>query len=136
MISFNEKQIENEFNKFFINIGLNLADVFPAATRYFESYMQQTNEATKNEPTTINEVKDTFSSLHIYKTAGYHEINFNVIKSCFGGLCDPLKYIFNLSFKKGIFLNYIKIAKARLVFKGSDSAVVSNYRPISVLPCF
>ena len=60
----------------------------------------------------------------------------NVIKNCFGKLCDPLMYIFNLSFKKSIFQDYMKIAKVIPVFKEGDSVDLSNYRPISVLPCF
>ena len=48
-----------------------------------------------------------------------------------------LWYIFNLSFEKGIFPD-MKIAKVVpvLVLKGGDSADLSNYRSISVLPCF
>ena len=42
----------------------------------------------KNEPITINELKDTFYSLEINKSAGYDEISFNVIRNCFGELCD------------------------------------------------
>ena len=66
----------------------------------------------------------------------YNKISFNVIKNCFGELCDPLKYIFNLSFEKGIFPDYMKIAKVTPIFKGGDSADLSNYEPISVPPCF
>ena len=58
------------------------------------------------------------------------------MKNCFGELCDPFKYIFNLSLKKGIFPDRVKIAKVTPVFKGGDSVDLSNYRPISVLPCF
>ena len=57
----------------------------------------------------------------------------NIIKNCFGELCDPLKYMFNLPFEKGIFPDYMKIAKVTPVFKGGDSADLSNYRPITVL---
>ena len=48
---------------------------------------------------------------------------------------DPLKRIFKL-FRKGIFPDYMKIPKVTPVFKVSDSADLSNYRPISALPCF
>ena len=58
------------------------------------------------------------------------------MRNCFGELCDQLKYIFNLSFDKGIFPDHMKIAKVTPVFKGGDSADFSNYRPISVLTCF
>ena len=71
-----------------------------------------------------------------HKSARYDEISFNVTKNCFGDLCDPLKYIFNLSFEKGFFPDHMKIAKLTPVFKGGDSADLSNYHPISVLSCF
>ena len=57
-------------------------------------------------------------------------------KICFGELCDPLKYIFNLSFEKSIFPDHMKIAKVTAILKGGDNTDLSNYRPISVLPCF
>ena len=126
----------NALNNFFINIGPKLADDIPTTTRSFESYVQNTNETIKEKPITINELKDAFFSLKINKSAGYDEISFNVIKDCFGELCDPLKYMFNLSFEKGIFPDRMKIAKVTPVFKGGDSADLNNYRPISVLPCF
>ena len=37
-----------------------LEEDIPTATRSFESYVQETNETTKNEPITINELKDAF----------------------------------------------------------------------------
>ena len=58
------------------------------------------------------------------------------MKNCFVELCDPLKYIFKLSFEKFIFPDYMKIAKVALIFKGGNSADLSNYLPISVLHIF
>ena len=57
---FEEKHIENAFNNVFTNIGPKLADDISTATRSFESYVQNTNEAIKGEPITINELKDAF----------------------------------------------------------------------------
>ena len=45
-------------------------------------------------------------------------------------------HIFNLSISKGIFPDKLKIAKVTPIFKSGDSTVLTNYRPISVLPCF
>ena len=45
---------------FFIKTGPKLADDIPTAARSFESYVQKTNETIKNEPITINELKETF----------------------------------------------------------------------------
>ena len=102
-VIFDEKHIASAFNNFFINIGPKLVDHIPTATRSFESYVQNTNETLKEEPITINELKDAFFSFKINKSAGYDEISLNVIKNCFGELCDPLKYIFNLSFENVFF---------------------------------
>ena len=57
-IMFEEKDIANAFNNFFINVGPKLADDIPTATRSFESYVQKTNETIKEKPITINELKD------------------------------------------------------------------------------
>ena len=47
-----------------------------------------------------------------------------------------MRYIFNLSIEKGIFPDQYKIAKVTPLFKKGDNALMDNYRPISVLPCF
>ena len=51
-------------------------------------------------------------------------------------LCEPLIYLFHLSLEKEVFPDDLKIAKVTPVYKAGDSSDVSNYKPISVLPCF
>ena len=45
-------------------------------------------------------------------------------------------HIFQLSLSKGIFPDSLKIAKLTPIFKTGETTNLSNYRPISVLPCF
>ena len=47
-----------------------------------------------------------------------------------------LKCIIDLSLKYGTFPEKIKIARIIPVFKSSDTSLMTNYRPISVLLCF
>ena len=47
-----------------------------------------------------------------------------------------LKYLFDLSPQSGVFLDLMKIAIVSPIFKTGDTADISNYGPISVLPCF
>ena len=49
---------------------------------------------------------------------------------------EPLTYIINLSLMEGVFPSELKVAKVIPVFKGGDSSILSNYRPISVLTFF
>ena len=60
-VIFEEKRIANAFNIFFINIGPELADDIPTVKGSFESYVQKTNQAIKNKPITITELRDAFS---------------------------------------------------------------------------
>ena len=48
----------------------------------------------------------------------------------------PLKYLFDMSLESGVFPDKLKIARVMPLYKGGYPANISNYRPISVLPCF
>ena len=102
----------------------------------FKSFLKRVNITQPRQSLSINELKDAFSFLETNKSPGADEINFNVIKHCFGELYGLLKYLFDLSLQSGVFPDLMKIAIVSPVFKTGDTADISNYRPISVLPCF
>ena len=81
-----------------------------------------------------NELKDAFFSRKTNESPSADEINFNVIKNCFGELCGPLKSLFDSSLQSGLFPDLMKITIVSLVFKTGNTADISNYCPI--LPCF
>ena len=89
-----------------------------------------------SKPLSINELKDAFFPLKINKSSSVDDVSFNIIKKCFGMLCKPVIYLFQLSLKKGVFSDDLKIAKVTTIYKAGDSKVISNYRPMLVLPCF
>ena len=84
----------------------------------------------------IKELKDAFFWLKIDKRSGVGNFCFNIIKKCFGLLCKPLIYLLQLSLEKVVFPDDLKRAKVTPIYKVGDSSDISNYRPISVLPCF
>ena len=51
-------------------------------------------------------------------------------------ILKPLTHIYNQSFLTGIIPTELKIALVTPIFKANDKELFSNYRPISVLPCF
>ena len=70
------------------------------------------------------------------KSPGYDNIHVNVIRNLYNELKTPLMNIFNLSLNTGIFPDRMKVAKVTPIFKKGEKSSISNYRPISVLPCF
>ena len=51
-------------------------------------------------------------------------------------LCELLKYVFNLFIETEVFLDKLKNARVSPVYKAVDIVDLTNYRPISDLPCF
>ena len=73
--------IANEFNKFFTNMGPELAKKIPAASRTFESFLSKIDATMPADPITINDFKEALFSLKTNKSPGYEEISLNVIKN-------------------------------------------------------
>ena len=89
-IEINEnKRIANKFNNFFINSGPELAKEIPGPSRYFESYVSKSNSTMSTGPISANELKNVFLSIKTKKYPGQDEINFHVIRSCFGEFLEP-----------------------------------------------
>ena len=130
-----ENEIANEFNKYFADIGPSLAKNIPKPSIPFESFLKRVNTILPSESLSINELKDSFICLETNKYPGADEINFNGIKYCFAEFYGSLKYFFDLSLQSGIFPGLMKVAIVSPVSKTGDIADISNYRPISVLPC-
>ena len=106
------------------------------ASKRFETYINKQDSIMETKRLSMNKLKDAFFSLKINKSPGYDGISFNVLKKCFSSLCEPLKYLFNLSIEKGIFLDDLKIAKVTPIYKTNDKSNLTNCRSISVLSCF
>ena len=130
------KDIAEEFNNFFTNVASNLGKKVPNSSNSFTSSLNQTRSIMEKNSFSINELKEAFFSLKTNKCPGYDDMNFNFAKKCFEEINEPLKHLFNLSLENGIFPEKMKIAKVIPLFKNGDPENITNYRPISVLPCF
>ena len=75
-------------------------------------------------------------SLKTNNRSGYNNIHVNVIRDLYNELKTPLMNIINLSLNTRIFPDRMKVAKATPIFKKGEKSIISNYIPISVLPCF
>ena len=76
------------------------------------------------------------SGCNVFQSLTKLFINSSVIKSVIPLISSPLAHISNLSLSTGSVPFQLKIAKVIPVFKNGSYKEISNYRPISVLPCF
>jgi len=67
---------------------------------------------------------------------GYDNLSVDIIKNCSTQLARPLSIIFNKSIENGTVPDELKVAKIIPIYKSEDKKLISNYRPISVLPVF
>ena len=57
------KEIADESNNFFTNIGTDMANKIPNVSKRFDSYITKVNTSMESQPLSINELKVAFYSL-------------------------------------------------------------------------
>ena len=129
-------RIAEEFNKYFTNVGPNLASKIQNKSKTFEDFLFPVQKSMKYMDLTLEKFEKAFKSLKRNKTAEHDNIDSNVIIKVYDEISYPLFMIFNSSFNEGIFPEPLKVAKVSPIFKAGNIGEVGNYRPISVLPIF
>ena len=84
-----------------------------------------------NESEVIDVIKNLKNS-----SPGWDSIAAKVVKATYPHFIEPLTHIMNLSITQDIFPKVLKLAKVIPLFKTGDPMIISNYRPVSVLPLF
>ena len=132
---YNKHEIAHAFNDFLRNISQKLVSQIPKSSKIFKRYIKKVNVIMNSKPLSINELKDVFFSLKI-KAQVLTMLVLILLKNALGVIYEPLIYLFQLSFEKGVFPDDLIIAKVTPIYKVGDSSGISNYWPISVLVCF
>ena len=129
-------QIVNRFCEYFSNIGPTLAKGISTSSSH-RSFLQGTfSDSISFFPVTQHEIKTIASSFLPGKASGHDCIPMSIIKNTIDSILEPLTHIINLSLAHGIVPDKMKVARVIPVFKSGDVSAFTNYRPISVLPCF
>ena len=81
-------------------------------------------------------LKAFLKPLKINKAPGFDQIEVNVINQIYNHIKKSLIRIFGDSIKLGVFLEKLELAKVNPIFELEKNEHLTNYRPISVLPCF
>ena len=130
-------EISNKFNEYFINVGPNLASKIPVSDMNFSNYLgERSIKSIFFDPVTENEVEVEIRKLKENKSCGHDDIPPKLVKNISKYIIKPLAYIYNQSFLTGSIPDDLKVALVTPVFKANDREEFSNYRPISVFPCF
>ena len=119
---------------FIVNIGPNLSKSQHPSNINATSYLKNRNiHSMFIEPTNELEIKKIVMSLK-ESAVGWDELSAKVLKKCTSHILFPLTHVFNMSFRCGIFPAELKLAKVIPLYKGDSKYILSNYRPVSVLP--
>ena len=87
-----------------------------------------------NIPFTTDDILSLLRSLNVNKATGSNGISAKMLFICDDTVILPLKIIFENILSSGTYPNLWKLANIIPIQKKSSKQVVSNYRPVSLLP--
>ena len=129
--------ISNKFNDFFVNVGPNLASRIQSTGKQYHDYISTAQKhSIFMRPIAEDEILKIIYKFDKNKSAGHDGIGNLIVKGVAKEIVHPLTAIFNLSLSTGKVPDNLKIAKVIPIHKKDDKEIFSNYRPVSVLPCF
>ena len=128
-----DKDIANEFNKYFSEIGKKLAKEIPHHDIDPLSYVTPVSNSFTFKNISKEELSYVISSMKTSKSAGIDKISIRLMQGAGSTILESLHYIFNLSLNTGVFPNDWKIARVTPIYKSEDKTDCGNYRPISII---
>ena len=129
-------EIANAFNSYFTSIGPDLASQIKSDNCNFTQFLNRPSENTMFFVSTHQyEIKEIVKKLKSKSSAGYDGISTKLLKQIINNIASPLAFIFNLSLTTGTCPDLLKLAKVIPIYKKDNPNLLTNYRPISLLPC-
>ncbi len=127
--------ISNAFCPYFTTVGKKCAKQIPPSeapyTHHLKTNMRHSLFFT---PVSSHDIISIISKLKGKKSTGHDNISSFLLKSIKGEIAYPLSIMVNSSLATGIVPDTLKLARVLPLFKAKDHQLVSNYRPISLLP--
>ena len=132
------QEIVDEFNSYFSSVATKLkSQNIQKHNCHFSSYLKRPcDKSIFFHPTNETEIINVMEELNPTKSTDFDGISQYIIKQVLHFIAKPLVHICNLSFWSGKVPKNFKVGKLIPVFKKGDPHVFSNYRPITLLPCF
>ena len=136
----NLEEIANAFNVYFANIGEKLASKIGeninnnAGYTNYISMLSSVETRFQFKCITDNDTRLAIDKLENKSSSGHDGISNKLLKVLQFELSKSLTLIINQMITTGVFPDLFKISKIIPLFKKGDSSLLSNYRPISLLP--
>ena len=125
------ENVSDYINQFFTNIGPNLAKDCQLEWNFpGEDCIGSLSDI----ETTKNEIIEICKSISINKASCVDSVSSEVLRDVFLAVPDKLCTFFNNCFRLSAIPNSWKYARVTPLPKGGNDQIVSNYRPISLLP--
>ena len=129
------REIANELNTYFTNIGRNITINTPPTTNNIQNIIKSP-DSIFIKPVDHHEILNIVSNMTNTTSSGQDEISPKLIKSTITSILKPLTYIINESLQIGEVPEAMKVAKVIPIYKKNDPNHLTNYRPISLLSSF
>ena len=130
-------EIANAFNTYFANIGKNLSSQIDQNIEdadYKQYLTSHTAENLRFKCITEDYTIKVIDNLENKNSSGHDGISNKLLKTIKGDISQSLTIIINQMLTTGIFPDDFKLSKVIPLFKKGDSSLLTNYRPISLLP--
>lgn len=131
----------NHVNSYFSNVGKSLAAKIlnkNITTEKSLTKIIQRNFCHSNSfvllPVNEQEVKSVINSLKSSSSFGWDGISSNSLKILVSAITRPITLLCNLCFTHGVFPDLFKKSIIIPIYKSGEKNILSNYRPISLLP--
>ena len=125
--------ISNKFGKYFSTIGTSIAIKVGNSSKPIDFYLNKILRVTNSvflTPCTSSEIKTLIAALPNKASSGYNSL----LRELGDSILNPLTTLFNMSLEFGQFPKDMKISDITPLFKNGSRQLLTNYRPISLLP--
>ena len=128
--------IAEHFNSFFATVGeLNSRNITEHSDSSYRDYLSERIESSfEFRLVDSHDVKQIIKGIKTSQSNGHDGISSELIKLISNDIADSTTLIINQSLKSGIFPDQLKSAKVTPIYKKDDKKIITNYRPMSVLP--
>ena len=131
-----KQAIAEHFNSFLASVGeLNSKNLTEHGDSSYRDYLSERIESNfEFRLVDSHNIKQIIKGINTSRSNGHDGISSELLKLISNDIADSITLIINQSLKSGIFPNQLKIVKVTPIYKKDDKKIITNYRPISVLP--